>query len=235
MDKKTFAVADVRAAESENPSGEFEVILSAETLDRDGEVIDAKAFEPLPDSIPFHAFHDFHDPIGRAVPFYDGPVLKARGTFASTARAQEIRTLVTEGVIGHTSVGFMAAVRKDAEEAPHVTSGELLEGSFVSVPSNREAAVLLAKEFDAAAHSQKATKGDRLQSIHDLAVANGAQCATTAEATPAPERSAAVSAREADAATDPSPAHNVVEKYRLMGRASLMNLPPTTDAQKGLT
>lgn len=149
MDKKTFAMAVVKEAKSTNPNGEFEVILSAETLDRDGEVIDAKAFEPLPDSIPFHAFHDFHDPVGRGVPFYDGDVLKARGTYASTPRAQEIRTLVSEGVIGHTSVGFMAAERKDSKDdgTPHVTSGELLEGSFVSVPSNREAAVVMAKSY----------------------------------------------------------------------------------------
>ena len=187
-EKKTFVVAEVKSAESDNPSGEFEVILSAETVDRDGEVIDAKAFEPLPDSIPFHAFHDFHDPIGRAAPYYDGNVLKARGTFASTARAQEIRTLVAEGVIGHTSVGFMAAVRKDGDDAPHVTSGELLEGSFVSVPSNREAAVLAVKEFDAKAGARNSTKdSERLQHIHDLAVENGAQCAAAAEATPAPE------------------------------------------------
>lgn len=177
MQKKTFALAEVKAAESENPSGEFEVILSAETVDRDGEVIDAKAFEPLPESIPFHAFHDFNDPIGRAVPFYDGDVLKARGMFASTARAQEIRTLVTEGVIGHTSVGFMAATREDGKDAPHITKGELLEGSFVSIPSNREATVLMAKGFDAKAGSRNSTKdAERLQSIHDLAVSNGAVC-----------------------------------------------------------
>jgi HK97 family phage prohead protease len=185
---KSFAMAEVKAAESENPNGEFEVVLSAETVDRDGEVIDKGAFEPLPESIPFHAFHDFHDPIGRAVPFYEDGVLKARGVFASTARAQEIRTLVSEGVIGHTSVGFMAAIRKDAEDAPHVTKGELLEGSFVSVPSNREAAVLMAKEFDAKAGARNSTKdSERLQSIHDLAVENGAVCAgTTREASPAP-------------------------------------------------
>lgn len=211
MDKKTFAVADVKVAESDNPSGEFEVILSAETLDRDGEIIDAKAFDPLPDSIPFHAFHDFHDPIGRAAPYYDGDVLKARGVFASTDRAQEIRTLVTEGVIGHTSVGFMAAVRKENEDTPHVTSGELLEGSFVSVPSNREAAVLAAKEFDAKAGSRNSSKdSERLQNIHDLAVANGATCAgiaTTAEATPAPVSPAEEAGK--------APASDVVEQARL--------------------
>lgn len=217
MNKKTFAVAEVKAAESDNPNGEFEVILSAQTVDRDGEVIDAKAFEPLPDSIPFHAFHDFHDPIGRAVPFYDGDVLKARGTFASTPRAQEIRTLVAEGVIGHTSVGFMAAERKDGDDAPHIVSGELLEGSFVSVPSNREAAVLMAKSFEAKAGARNSTKdSERLQHIHDLAVENGAKCATTEEATPAPVTPADEAGK--------SPASTVVEKARLMARASLLSV-----------
>lgn len=168
--KKSYAFAAVKSLDSENPNGEFEVILSAQTLDRDGEVIDAKAFEPLPESIPFHAFHDFHDPIGRGAPFYDGDVLKARGVFASTPRAQEIRTLVTEGIIGHTSVGFMAANRVDGEDgAPHITNGELLEGSFVSVPSNREAAVLAAKSFDAylkAGSRNSAKDAERLQAVH---------------------------------------------------------------------
>lgn len=216
LDKKTFAVAVVKSAESDNPSGEFEVILSAETVDRDGEVIDAKAFEPLPDSIPFHAFHDFHDPIGRGVPFYEGDILKARGTFASTPRAQEIRTLVAEGVIGHTSVGFMAAVRKDAgDDAPHVTKGELLEGSFVSVPSNRDAAVLMAKAFEAKAGARNnSSDSGRMQSIHDLAVENGATC-PAAEATPAPVTPASDEAGK-------SPVSRVVEMARLRAQASLL-------------
>ncbi|HPQ85709.1 MAG TPA: HK97 family phage prohead protease [Actinomycetota bacterium] len=188
--KKSYAFAAVKSLDSENPNGEFEVVLSAATVDRDGEVIEARAFEPLPESIPFHAFHDFHDPIGRGVPFYDGDVLKARGVYASTPRAQEIRTLVAEGIIGHTSVGFMGASRKDGEDGiPHITSGELLEGSFVSVPSNREAAVLMAKSFDAylKAGSRNSSKdAERLQAIHDLAVDNGAKCADDAATTEAP-------------------------------------------------
>ena len=184
--KKSYAFAAVKSLDSENPNGEFEVVLSAATVDRDGEVIEARAFERLPESIPFHAFHDFHDPIGRGVPFYDGDVLKARGVYASTPRAQEIRTLVAEGIIGHTSVGFMGASRKDGEDGiPHITSGELLEGSFVSVPSNREAAVLMAKSFDAylKVGSRNSSKdAERLQAIHDLAVDNGATCASKSAA-----------------------------------------------------
>lgn len=190
--KKTYAFAEVKEAAGEHPNGEFEVILSAATLDRDGEVIDARAFEPLPESIPFHAFHDFHDPIGRGTPFYDGDVLKAKGVYASTARAQEIRTLVAEGIIGHTSVGFMAADRKDADDGtPHITRGELLEGSFVSVPSNRQAEVLMAKSLNQYLQGKSEDIGDP-QGIHDLAVGKGASCvpAATTEAPATPDAEA---------------------------------------------
>lgn len=146
--KKLQMLAEVKAIDTDDPNGAFEVILSAPTLDRDGEIIDIRAFEPLPSSIPFHAFHNFTDPVGRAEPFYaDDGTLHARGTYASTLRAQEIRTLVKEGVIGHTSVGFMAPKREVKDGVPHITSGELLEGSFVSVPSNREAAIMAAKAY----------------------------------------------------------------------------------------
>jgi HK97 family phage prohead protease len=243
VDKKTFAIAEVRAAESDNPNGEFLVILSAETLDRDGEVVDSKAFEPLPDSIPFHAFHDFNDPIGRGVPAYaDDGTLQARGTFASTVRAQEIRTLVAEGVIGHTSVGFMAAVRSDEKDVPHVVSAELLEGSFVSVPSNREAAVLVAKGYDtalsiAAIHKAAQAAGatvvktgarnstkdsERLQTIHDLAVTNGAVCASTEGAPTDPATEAPETPGQEPGK---SPASDVVTVARLRARAALLVLP----------
>lgn len=217
FDKKTFAVAEVRSTEGDSTSGEFEVILSAETLDRDGEIVDAKAFEPLPESIPFHAFHDFHDPIGRAVPFYDGGTLKARGTFASTPRAQEIRTLVTEGVIGHTSIGFMAAIRAEqGDQPPHVTKGELLEGSFVSVPSNRDAAVLVAKGLEERAGMRDSKDVEQQQSSHDFAVAHGAKCpAAVSDTTTAPVSPADEAGK--------TPASHVVESARLRARASLLS------------
>lgn len=188
-EKKTFAVAQVKSAESENPAGEFEIIMSTDAVDRDGESIVKGAFDPLPASIPVHAFHDFHDPVGRAVPTYneDGQLV-GRGFFASTPRAQEIRQLVADGVIGHTSVGFMAAERKSSDGVPEIASAELLEVSFVSVPSNRDAAVLAVKNYDTKAGSRNSSKdAERLQNIHDLAVENGATCAVAAEATPAPE------------------------------------------------
>lgn len=212
MEKKaTEAIATVKDVASTSTSGEFEIVMSTDSVDRDGEVIVKGAFDPLPESIPVHAFHNFDDPIGRAVPAYDEQGrLVGKGFYASTPRAQEIRQLVADGVIGHTSVGFMAAERSSKNDGPvEITSGELLEVSFVSVPSNRDARVLAAKDFylDHAAKSgaRNSTKdAERLQAIHDLAIDNGAICKTeTPEQDPAkaltdPEEKAA-----APAAADP--------------------------------
>jgi HK97 family phage prohead protease len=181
MDDKRFLLAEVKTTGDEGE--EFLAILSAPTLDRDKEIIDENAFAPLPESIPVHLYHDFSNPVGRAVPFYDEGVLKVRGFFASTDRAQEARTLVREGVIGSMSVGFMDAAREVGEDGvTHITKGEILEGSFVSVPSNREAAVLMAKEYVAKVGARNsAADGDRLQAAHDLIVEAGAKCAAPDE------------------------------------------------------
>lgn len=184
---KSFVLAEVKEVATKDAQGAFEAILSAATLDRDGEIIDKGAFDPLPGSIPIHAFHDFHDPVGKGESFYEDDVLKVRGVFASTPRAQEIRTLVSEGVIGSMSVGFMGADRKDGEDGVHIKSAELLEGSFVSIPSNREAAVLLAKEYAEKVGARNSSKDqERIQSMHDHAVELGAACAGVARAA-APE------------------------------------------------
>jgi len=236
IEKKTFAIAEVKSAPSDNANGEFEIIMSTDSLDRDGESILKGAFEPLPDSVPVHAFHDFHDPVGRAVPSYDDDGrLVGHGFFASTQRAQEIRQLVADGVIGHSSVGFMAAERKapgEGEDGPiQIEGAELLEVSFVSVPSNRDAAVLMVKGLDekkptpldvfgksGARNSSK--DSDRLQTIHDLAVENGAKCAHTDEATHDSATDAPATAAE-DAAKSPA-STNVVALARLRAEAALL-------------
>ena len=99
---KSYAICEVKSLDGDDdPNGSFEAILSAATLDRDGEIIDAKAFDPLPDRIPIDIDHGMTvaTTVGSGVPFYDGDVLKARGVFASTPRAEEIRTLVAEGPV----------------------------------------------------------------------------------------------------------------------------------------
>jgi hypothetical protein len=60
-------------ATDDYPHGSFEVILSAPTLDRDGEIIDSRAFEPLPPRINFDTDHSMtcDSVVGSGVPFYD--------------------------------------------------------------------------------------------------------------------------------------------------------------------
>lgn len=142
--EKHVALFEVKAIEGKDPNGEFEAILSVPVVDRDGEVVAAGAFEPLPAEIPIHKFHDFSAPVATAVPFYDGDILKARGSFDPDPESQAIRSKVGRS-IRYMSVGFMSAQRETIDGVPHITKGELLEASFVSVPSNREAAILAVK------------------------------------------------------------------------------------------
>lgn len=195
----------VKAVGDDDGNGEFEAVLSTKSTDRDGESIAPGAFEPLPASIPLYHHHDWMQkalPVGRAEPFYDGDVLKAKGVFASTPRAQEIRTLVTEGVIDAMSVGYLVG----KADKKTITSGDLFEASFTAIPSNAEAAITAAKaiggltievsgdertvdavradlqdkgiddaEVKAGARNNASDSG-RLQQIHDLSVENGADC-----------------------------------------------------------
>lgn len=206
MQTKMFALGEVKAVEDTDgdPNGEFDVILSAPTLDRDGEVVDAKVFEPLPDHITFDIDHGMSTAttVGSGTPFYDGEVLRVKGTYSSIPRAQEVRTLVREGHIRTTSVAFMAAEREEKDGVPHIVKAELLNGAFVPIPSNRESVVLSAKS-----HAEKA----------DSAPAPlCAKCAEAIEPTPAP--AAPVESPDASEAsgdaTGKSPASEVVPSSR---------------------
>jgi hypothetical protein len=180
----------------EYPHGTFEVILSAPTKDRDGEVVDSKAFEPLPDHITFDTDHSMtcDSVVGSGVPSYaDDGTLRVKGGYAGDERSQTIRQKVADGHIRTTSVTFMAAERaKDAKGVPHVIKAELLNGTFTPVPSNRESVVLSAKSI--IAHDLTAKVGARnsksdselIQSMHDASASLGAACETKA-ATVAPK------------------------------------------------
>lgn len=186
MDLVKKAVGLVDTVETDSPNGAFEVVLSAATLDRDGEVIDSRAFDPLPDHVPFDIDHGMtvQTTVGSGTPYYaeDGS-LRVKGTFASTPLAQEVRTLVAEGHIRTTSVTFMAAKRvKDEKGVDHVQTAELLNGTFTPVPSNREAVVLSAKALTAAVDEKVGARNsksdaEKIQAMHDTAAELGADCA----------------------------------------------------------
>lgn len=157
-----------------SPHGSFDVLLSTQAIDRDGEALLASEWQlPLPEHIVFDIDHamSVEKTIGSGRPFIneDGN-LQVKGTYASTALGQTTRTLVNERHIRSTSVTFLRNETKDAE-GKAVTRRELLNGAFVVVPANPEALVLMSKAVDA-----KASKAATMQAIHDLTAAGGAEC-----------------------------------------------------------
>ena len=163
--------------------GEFEVILSAPTKDRDGETLLADEWkQPLPDRITFDADHGMSvaSTVGSGVPtLNDAGELKVAGTYSSLARAQEVRTLVNEGHIRTTSVAFMTE-KSPQKDGKGTVTRELLNGAFVAVPSNREALVLSSKGMKTGARNS-ASDAEHIQAMHDHTAALGAACPTPAK------------------------------------------------------
>ncbi|OOB90297.1 hypothetical protein [Rathayibacter sp. VKM Ac-2630] len=158
--------------------GEFEVILSAPTLDRDGDtLLPGEWKQPLPEHITFDQDHGMSvaTTVGSGKPELDKETgnLIVRGTYSSLARAQEVRTLVNEQHIRTTSVAFMST--KEGKGPDAKSTRELLNGAFVAVPSNREALVLTSKSIAVKAGARNsAADSELIQAILDAALALGA-------------------------------------------------------------
>jgi hypothetical protein len=165
--------------EDESGSGTFEAILSAPTKDRDGDtLLPGEWKQPLPDHITVDIDHEMKvaGTIGSARPWLDSEGnLRISGRFASTARAQEVRSLVRDRHIRTTSVAFLT--EKSTKAGGTGIVRELLNAALVAVPSNREAVILSAKHFAAKAGARNSSADlDRIQAIHDEAHALGATC-----------------------------------------------------------
>lgn len=137
--------------DTEDFPGTFEVILSAPTLDRDGDTLLPDQWKtPLPEHITFDSDHGMSvaTTVGSGVPRIDEKSgnLIVSGTYSSLPRAQEVRTLVNEGHIRTTSVAFMTL--KSQKDGKPGVERELLNGAFVAIPSNREALVLSSKSIE---------------------------------------------------------------------------------------
>lgn len=147
--KRKFLAADVESVGER----QVRVILSTAALDRTGEVVEQAGLQL--DNYKANPIwlwqHDPRMPVGNAVEIG----LNAKGQLEAlvefappgiSAKADEICGLVKAGVVRGVSLGF-----DPIEEEPmdprkpkgpqHVTRAELLEGSFVSIPANPEAAV----------------------------------------------------------------------------------------------
>lgn len=190
-------IAEIKSttATTKAPSGSFEAVLSMPTVDRDREVIDAKAFEPLPDHITIDIDHAMtvEKTVGSGRPYYDGAVLKFEGTYASHPLAQMVRSLVDEGHIRTMSVAYMNGHYEidDNDGLAHLRKGELLNAGIVGIPSNREALItasksLAAEVVEAVAPEPDVKSGARhsnadlaeLQKMHDSLVKLGVACET---------------------------------------------------------
>jgi hypothetical protein len=136
--------AAVSTVESDNPNGEFEVVLSTEAKDRDGENLWVDEWkQPLPERIHIDGDHgrSIEKTVGSAVPRIEGNRLIGKGEFAGTPYAQMVRQLVNEGHIGHLSVTYGESKnQKDGKP-----QRELFNAAFVAIPANPEAVVLSSK------------------------------------------------------------------------------------------
>ena len=220
MTTKRYALARVKATgDGESGNGSFSAILSTSNLDRDGEEIKSGAFTArgeLPARIPVDIDHGMSvaSTIGSAVPSYnaDGE-LQVDGEYAGTALGQEVRQLVNEGHISTMSVAYMAP-EYDKEQKNLVISAELLNGSFVAIPSNRESTVLSSKALASVVEKigarNNASDKDRIQAIHDHAIALGAKATADND-----EES------DAEDATEDAPADGDAETIEAAKRAGL--------------
>lgn len=135
------------------PNGGFIAILSTPSKDRDGDRLARKEWiEPLADRYPLDIDHGMSvaDTVGSFHPYWEDDDLLMKALFASTAKAQEVRALVTpdeNGVrhINSVSVAFMTDKSKKSGEPRR----ELLNAGIVAVPSNRDAVILASKAANA--------------------------------------------------------------------------------------
>jgi hypothetical protein len=141
--------AQVSPVDSENPNGEFELVLSDSSLDRDGEqLMPGDWQQPLPERLHFDSDHAFSK--GMSVPLTVGSGkpridktgrLVVKGAFAGTKHGQLVRQLVKEGHVWQASVTYLT--HKSGKR-------ELLNGTFTGVPSNPRAVVLASKSLKGA-------------------------------------------------------------------------------------
>lgn len=189
--KITRKDAPITTAPTDDGPGTWTAILSAPTLDRDGDTLTPDGWkQPLPPKIPIDIDHEMsvRGTIGSAVPSIDDDGnLVVSGTFASTPLAQEVRTLMAEGHIDRMSVAYMTTTTTKGNAS--VQERELLNGAIVCIPSNREAAVLEVRNAKITGdldHAPAVVKEGRrnnssdaqtIQQIHDAAATLGADCA----------------------------------------------------------
>jgi hypothetical protein len=147
MSAQRFLAAQVKAVDAD--AGTWTAVASVPSVDRDDEIVAERAFEPLPrQPVPVRDAHFGGQLVGSGRPHYQGNQLLLEGRFASTPRAQEVRTLVVEGHLASMSVVFLPLADEQVDGRRNITRAELLAVDFGEIPSNRDARVLAARSLD---------------------------------------------------------------------------------------
>lgn len=206
MDVVTKSVdATINPVESENPNGEFEVVLSTEALDRDGERLYTDEWkQPLPKRIQIDGDHSrsIEKTVGSVVPRIEGNKLIGKGSYAPTEYGQTIRAIASDKAAeGHgLSLSVTYGESKNQKDGKPVR--ELFNAGFVAIPANPECVVLSSKSVDTdlvprvksaleavlkdfgASGDNPVTHDGMVQAIHDASYQLGAECMNMAEADP---------------------------------------------------
>lgn len=135
--KAVSATITDTSSNAEEFPGTFEVELSNETTDRDGDTLKASDWEtPLPEQITFvndHT-HKMASVVGSAQPTLVGDKILCKGVWGKTQVAQDTRLIAPH--VPYVSVAY--AEKSDGKR-------ELINGAFVVVPSNPTARLLASK------------------------------------------------------------------------------------------
>lgn len=178
----------VEGDESADGPGTLHAIISSQKRDRDGDQLWADEWEqPLPDHIVINGDHDNNhimSTVGSGTPTLESDnKVHVRGSYAETEFAQNTRKLVNGKHLRTLSCAYR---EKKGEKG---IRRELINASFVLVPSNTDCVVIDSKSYEMPkvvtkdVVTDQLTPQQRAQAVHDLAVDMGADCGTFAELT----------------------------------------------------
>ena len=141
-------------------------IMSASSIDRDGDTIDKTAYESATKikKLPALFNHDPAKPFGywsnlRVV----GDTLKGTLQTATTNLGRMIKTLIDDGVPLSSSIGFRGKGSPNKKGGIHFKELELLECSVVSIPAHPRA-VQVAKSHDLTEYVESQSSTDNITS-----------------------------------------------------------------------
>lgn len=197
--------ATINPVESDNPNGEFEVVLSTEALDRDGERLYIDEWkQPLPGRIQIDGDHSrsIEKTVGSVVPRIEGNKLIGKGSYAPTDYGQTIRAIASDKAAEGHGLSLSVTYGESKNQKDGKPLRELFNAGFVAIPANPECVVLSSKSVDTdlvprvksaleavlkdfgASGDNPVTHDGMVQAIHDASYQLGAECMNMADADP---------------------------------------------------